>query len=149
MFCLPDLCLFSPTFHLVIVPDKEFIAHNLKEALKIKENCTPGELYTTLPSPSVPKQRSKWNSHLTVRRIFGCEFYFLTVARMKMAVFWIVAPRSLAEFYRLIRGAYCLHHQGDDSGDHLGVTTHKLAIFRILEYSRLAVVKAAIPLVEN
>jgi hypothetical protein len=28
-------------------------------------------------------------------------------------VFWDVAPCSLTEVYRLFRGAYCLHHQGD------------------------------------
>jgi hypothetical protein len=29
-----------------------------------------------------------------------------------MAVFWVVAPRSLVEVYRF-RGPDCLHHQGD------------------------------------
>jgi hypothetical protein len=33
---------------------------------------------------------------------------------MKMAVFWVVAPCSLAEVYRHFRGACCLHHRGDD-----------------------------------
>jgi hypothetical protein len=32
---------------------------------------------------------------------------------MKVAVFWYVAPYSLAEIDRRFRGAYCLHHQGD------------------------------------
>jgi hypothetical protein len=31
-----------------------------------------------------------------------------------MAVFWVVAPCSLVEVYRRFRGAYCLHHQGDE-----------------------------------
>jgi hypothetical protein len=33
---------------------------------------------------------------------------------MKMAVFWYVAPCSLVDTDRCFRGAYCLHHQGDD-----------------------------------
>jgi hypothetical protein len=34
---------------------------------------------------------------------------------LKMAVFWVVAPCSLVEVYRPFRGAYCLHHQGDEA----------------------------------
>jgi hypothetical protein len=34
---------------------------------------------------------------------------------MKMAVFWVVAPRSLVEVYQRFRGPCCLHHQGEDS----------------------------------
>jgi hypothetical protein len=30
----------------------------------------------------------------------------------KVAVFWDVAPCSLVEVYRRVRGAYCLLHQG-------------------------------------
>jgi hypothetical protein len=33
---------------------------------------------------------------------------------MKMAVFWDVAPCSLVEIGQRFRGAYCLHHQGDE-----------------------------------
>jgi hypothetical protein len=33
---------------------------------------------------------------------------------MKMAVFWVVATCSLVEVYRRFRGAFCLHHQGDE-----------------------------------
>jgi hypothetical protein len=33
-----------------------------------------------------------------------------------MAVFWIVAPYSLVDVYRHIRGTYCLHHRPDDGG---------------------------------
>jgi hypothetical protein len=32
--------------------------------------------------------------------------------KVKMAVFWDVAPCSLVEVYRRFRGACCLHHQG-------------------------------------
>jgi hypothetical protein len=32
-----------------------------------------------------------------------------------MTVFWDIAPCCLVEVYRRFRGAYCLHHQGDES----------------------------------
>jgi hypothetical protein len=32
---------------------------------------------------------------------------------MNMAVFWDVAPCGLVDIDRRLRGAYCLHHQGD------------------------------------
>jgi hypothetical protein len=35
-------------------------------------------------------------------------------ASMMMAVFWVVEPCSLIEVYRRFKGAFCLHHQGDD-----------------------------------
>jgi hypothetical protein len=43
------------------------------------------------------------------------RFEVLTAARMKMTVFWDVAPCSLIEVYRRFRGACCLHHQVDES----------------------------------
>jgi hypothetical protein len=43
------------------------------------------------------------------------RFQFLTVASMKMAVFWVIVPCSLVEVCHCFRGAYCLHHQGDHS----------------------------------
>jgi hypothetical protein len=45
------------------------------------------------------------------------RFQVLTVASMKMVVFWDVAPCSLAEIYRRFRGVYSLHHQGDGTDD--------------------------------
>jgi hypothetical protein len=33
---------------------------------------------------------------------------------LRMAVFWVVAPCSLVEFYQRFRGPCCLHHQGDE-----------------------------------
>jgi hypothetical protein len=33
---------------------------------------------------------------------------------LKMAVFWVVAPRRLVEVYRRFRGACCLHLPGDE-----------------------------------
>jgi hypothetical protein len=40
------------------------------------------------------------------------RFQVLTAGSMKMAVFCDVAPCSLVEVYRCLRGA-CCHHQGD------------------------------------
>jgi hypothetical protein len=37
-------------------------------------------------------------------------------ASMKFSVFWDAVPRSHVEVGRSFRGAYCLHHQGDDYG---------------------------------
>jgi hypothetical protein len=41
-------------------------------------------------------------------------FEVLTAVSMKIAVFWVVAPCSLVEFYQRFRGPCCLHHQGDE-----------------------------------
>jgi hypothetical protein len=41
------------------------------------------------------------------------RFEVLTSERMKMAVFWVVAPCSLVEVYRRFKGACCLHHEGE------------------------------------
>jgi hypothetical protein len=52
----------------------------------------------------------------TVHRIitlFVLEF----IHRLKMAVFWVVAPCSLVEVYQRFRGPCCLHHQGDRPDD--------------------------------
>jgi hypothetical protein len=42
---------------------------------------------------------------------------------MKMAVFWVVAPCSLVEFYQRFRGPCCLHHQGNETLHHQGDET--------------------------
>jgi hypothetical protein len=54
------------------------------------------------------------NSNAGLRRVRlrSVRFQVLTAASMKMAVFWVVAPRRLVEVYRRFRGACCLHHQG-------------------------------------
>jgi hypothetical protein len=41
-------------------------------------------------------------------------FQVVTAASMKMAVLWVVAPCSLVGVHGCFRGAWCLHHQGDD-----------------------------------
>jgi hypothetical protein len=40
------------------------------------------------------------------------RFQVLKAASMKMSVFWVVAPCSLAEVYRRFRISCYLHHQG-------------------------------------
>jgi hypothetical protein len=44
---------------------------------------------------------------------YKVRFQVLTAASLKMAVFWVVAPRSLVEVYRRFRGACYLHLHGD------------------------------------
>jgi hypothetical protein len=49
---------------------------------------------------------------------------------MEMAVFLVVAPFRLVEFYWRFIGACCLHHQGDDGAYRLhGATTRNTVIF--------------------
>jgi hypothetical protein len=47
--------------------------------------------------------------------IIPVRFQVLTAASMKMAVFWDVAPCSLVDIGRRFTGAYCPHHQGDET----------------------------------
>jgi hypothetical protein len=44
-------------------------------------------------------------------------FEVLTAVSTKMAVFWVLAPCSLAEVYQRFRGPCCLYHQGDHRPD--------------------------------
>jgi hypothetical protein len=39
------------------------------------------------------------------------RFEVLTVASMKMTVFWGVTPCSLVDVYRRFKDYYCLYHQ--------------------------------------
>jgi hypothetical protein len=41
-------------------------------------------------------------------------FEVITAASVKIAVFWVVPRCSKVEFYRRFRGAFFLHHQGDE-----------------------------------
>jgi hypothetical protein len=43
------------------------------------------------------------------------RFQVLTAASMKVTVVWDVAPCSLVDIDLRFRGAYCLHHQGNES----------------------------------
>jgi hypothetical protein len=51
---------------------------------------------------------------LRTNSYYFVKFQVLTVASMKMAVFWVVAPYSLVEVYRRFGGICCLHHRGDE-----------------------------------
>jgi hypothetical protein len=46
-------------------------------------------------------------------KVYFVRFQVLTAENKKMDVFWVVAPCSLVENYRIFRGACCFHHQGD------------------------------------
>jgi hypothetical protein len=51
---------------------------------------------------------------------FWMRIQVLTAARMKMSVFWDVAPCNLIDIDRRFRGTYCLHHyHTDDRGGKL------------------------------
>jgi hypothetical protein len=56
-------------------------------------------------------------------------------AGMKMRAFWDVTPCSLVGVDRRFRGAYCLHHQGDESSSPTrlhGATSQKALTFMIV-----------------
>jgi hypothetical protein len=57
------------------------------------------------------------------------RFQILMAANMKMTAFWDIVPCSLVEVDRRFRGAYCLHHQGDEGPDDGGSTHQKAVIF--------------------
>jgi hypothetical protein len=43
------------------------------------------------------------------------RFEVLTTSSVKMSLLWAVVPRRVINTNRRFRGAYCLHHKGDDS----------------------------------
>jgi hypothetical protein len=51
------------------------------------------------------------------------RFEVLMVMSMKMVVFWDVAPCSLVDTDPHFRGAYCLHHQDDETSVNIHQTT--------------------------
>jgi hypothetical protein len=51
---------------------------------------------------------------MIVKNFLNVRFQFLMAVFMKMTVFWDIALSSLVEVYLCFRGAYCLHHQGDE-----------------------------------
>jgi hypothetical protein len=53
-------------------------------------------------------------TYMQISEYFLVRFQVFTVAYMKMTAFWDIAPRSFVEIYWRFKGAYCLHHQGDE-----------------------------------
>jgi hypothetical protein len=55
------------------------------------------------------------------------------LCKMMMTVFWDVAPCSLVEVYRPLRGAYCLRHEGDEnnlfSRHRKNLKSHQIKLF--------------------
>jgi hypothetical protein len=62
--------------------------------------------------------------------VFQVRFKVLVAASMKVDVFWDVAPCSLVDIDWHFRGAYCLHHQGDEEAMR-GTTSQKTVIFKL------------------
>jgi hypothetical protein len=52
------------------------------------------------------------------------RFQVLMAARIKMAVFWVVAPRNLTELRRRFRSDCCLHNKGEDRDPNDGGRKH-------------------------
>jgi hypothetical protein len=77
--------------------------------------------------PESDRPRSFYNH---TKYLVGFEVF--TAVSMKMAVFWVVAPYSLVEFYQRFRGPCCLHHQGDDSYKILGKESFYVTFFIVL-----------------
>jgi hypothetical protein len=53
---------------------------------------------------------------MDVMQLEDVGFEVLTAVSTKMAVFWVVAPRSVVEVYRHFRVPCFLRHQGDGDG---------------------------------
>jgi hypothetical protein len=99
----------------------------------------PNSWFSTLPLCEMEVLR-----HLSGSRWGMVWVQVLTVASMKMAVFWAVAACSPIEVYRRFRGACRVHYQGDDDAGikHLwkvcktstrlhGATYQKVVIFKM------------------
>jgi hypothetical protein len=65
--------------------------------------------------------RVNWSRHkYELRSIFREVFEERAMNyKLKIAVFWVVAPCSLVEVYQRFRGPCCLHHQGDHRRENL------------------------------
>jgi hypothetical protein len=65
---------------------------------------------------------------------------------MKMTVFWVISQYSLVKVSRSIRGACCLHHQGDHL-DNGGLTAHEDSHqrFQVTSLSRVVLLKSIHP----
>jgi hypothetical protein len=70
--------------------------------------CPPGHNRVQWRAHSITKC-----GHLRIAYFDVVRFQVLTVASMKMIVFWDAVPCSLIKPDRHFGGAYCLHHQGD------------------------------------
>jgi hypothetical protein len=54
--------------------------------------------------------KSKLHSYWNYNYVFHLRFQVLTAERIEMAVFEVVAPCNLAEFYWRFSDVCCLHH---------------------------------------
>jgi hypothetical protein len=63
---------------------------------------------------------------------------------IKMIVFWDVAPCSLVEIDPRFRGAYCLHHQGDEWAVWTAVRTWNLTIYQGVIAQKVGTVRVSL-----
>jgi hypothetical protein len=54
------------------------------------------------------------NANYSEENLKICEILGSHASNMNMTAIWDIAPCSLVEVVQHFRGAYCLHHQGDD-----------------------------------
>jgi hypothetical protein len=58
--------------------------------------------------------------------LYWVRFQVLTATSMRMVAFWDVAPCSVIDTDRHLRGVYCLHRQGDEQLLIFKVCIHEL-----------------------
>jgi hypothetical protein len=75
--------------------------------------ATLGEWYLVWAPCRLACYTFSWASF---NHVFFVRFRALVATNMKMTAFWDVALCSFVDVDRRFRGAYCLHHQGDDGG---------------------------------
>jgi hypothetical protein len=86
---------------------------NLQQILTIPSLLCGSKIWGIETKSYKKTKNSRAEIRETHSRIQSVRFEVLT-ASMKMAVFWVVAQCSLVEVDRRFRGAYRLHHQGDE-----------------------------------
>jgi hypothetical protein len=52
----------------------------------------------------------------------NCDHFYVSEKLNMMTAFWDIEPFNRIEVDQLFRGAYCLHHQGNDHPDDGGST---------------------------
>jgi hypothetical protein len=116
-WCSCSKTLISPSMHSTIVePSKIFVLPSrecpgmlMKGVTVLHSNAHPHVACTIQDTPC--------SMHWTVLDhppyspdLSPCHFH------MKIIIYWDIAPCSLVEINQCFRGAYCLHHQGNDGG---------------------------------
>jgi hypothetical protein len=79
--------------------------------------------HTTLYFPNRTIHFQKPKIYKSLRIHFITSTIFCGSQFLKIAVIWVICYCSLSEVYWRFRGAYCLHHQVDNSGTAVAVTS--------------------------